>query len=471
MVKKKDKITAVADKNAESPIVVVGEDDSLPKKVKAKTPPKPSKRKTPVNEPEVYKGGSLGIYEDVKKDKVLDLYVAPTTIWTVNAAVAALDAHERGAFSTSGRLADNMLRDPRIGSVMDTRVLGVLGLPFEWKFDKQPTPEDMGALEILQNSWHHMFLDSVAAQVLRNTILMGVSIVNLYWETVDGYFIPQLTVWHPANSYYNIGSRKLNAFTYNQSVVELNKGDHRWMVFKLLDHERPWMSGAIRRLAFSYLARTYAMNDWRTNSTVYGNPIRKLMSTMEAAAQPDTFSFIADLAERLRMGAPVMLPYGFDLQQLESTQHSPEMFKLLIDKCDTDIAISVLGQNLTTDSTQGNGSYALGSVHAKVLQDYLEADVSMLQKTIYQQLLVPFYQFNFDSSVQVPHPHWNQVPPEDIGEISKGLLARAQSLVQLTTALQGLQSVGLLNQINLTDMFREFRLPLNTEYNTPTISE
>lgn len=443
----------------------------------AKKPARASSKKKPVNKPE-QTPRSIGIYEDPKKDRILDLWVSPVSKWPVEAAVNALDNHERGNFTLSGKLSENMLRDSRIGSCLDTRVLGVLSLPFEWKFDKDPTEEDLGALEILEDFWRDILSDSIAASALRWTILMGFSIVNVYWDDIDGYWFPKLTVWHPSNSYYNIGTRKMNAFTFNQSVVELGdkerdgvdaEGDYRWMVFKMLDNDRPFMSGAIRRLAFSYLCRQYALNDWRGNSAVYGNPIRKLMATMEDAAQFDVYQFLKDIAERIRMGLPIMLPQGFDLQQLESTQHSPEMFKLLVDKCDTDIAISLLGQNLTTDSTTGNGSYALGTVHAKILQNYIEADVNMLQKTLYNQLIVPFYNFNFADYIQKPKPTWDCVPPEDVGEVSKGLLARSQSLVQLSSALSSFQQLGIMDKINLTELFREFRLPLNVPYNTPSV--
>ena len=466
MAKKNNQITPPGDKNS-SP-VVVGKDEKLPKDVKASTPPKPTKRKKPVNKPDDYKAAMSAFYNE-PKDKIQDIYVAPSTQWSVQAAISALDNHERGNFSLSGRLADNMLRDARIGSVLDTRVLGVLGLPFEWKFDKDPTPEDMGALEVLQDCWHHMFMDSVAAQVLKNTILMGLSLVNLYWEEYGGYYIPKLTVWHPSNAYYNIGTRRINAFTQNQNVIEMNEGDYRWMVFKLLDHERPFMSGAVRRLAFSYLARTYAMNDWRTNSAVYGNPIRKLMTTMEDAAQPEIYQFISDITDRIRMGAPIMLPFGFDLQQLEATQHSPEMFKLLIDKCDTDIAISVLGQNLTTEVK--SGSYAAANIHRDIMLEYLQADVNLLNKTVYHQLILPFYQFNFADTVQIPHPHWDATIPEDTEQINEALLKRATALNYLGDALTKLSGSGFGDMINMAEIAREFRIPLNTKYNTPSTSE
>lgn len=452
----------MAKKNDDTTPIRIGE--KIPSKLKSKTPPKARGRK-PTNKPS--KEEQQG-YSKVPVDKALDIFVSPVSRWPVEAAVGALNSFEQGSFSSAGRLAENMTRDSRVGSVLDTRVLGVLGLPFEWVFDKPPTAEDLGALEVMQGFWPGIFKDSVSASCLRWAILMGNCIVNNYWDDIQGYSVPKLTVWHPSNTYYNVGTRKLNAITQTDGVVEINHGDYRWMVFKLLDHERPWMSGAIRRLAFSYLSRQYALNDWRMNSATYGNPIRKFKPTVESAAQVDTFQFMQDLANRIRMGAPVMMPVGWDLEQMEATQHSPEMFKLLIDKCDTDIAISVLGQNLTTENSQG--SLAATQVHMQILQKYIDADVGMLERTLYNQLIQPFYKFNFDDSVQVPHPKWNSVRPEDTAELAKSMSDRADSLVKLGTAISGFKEAGLLEMINIEELFRELRVPLKTKYETSQVN-
>lgn len=428
---------------------------------------KRTSKKIPNNKPR--EDSILSTFKDVNKDKVLDIFVSPTTLWSVDDAIGAVNQHEIGNFNRSGRLADNMQRDVRLASVLDTRVLGVLALPFEWKFDNEPSTKDKQALEILESYWHLIWKSSIAAQLLKTNILMGFSLTNLYWDLIDGFYIPKLTVWHPSNTYYNIMTRKFNALTENNAVLEVNEGDYRWMLTKGLDNERPYQSGAVRRLGFVYLTKQYALADWRTNSAVYGNPIRKLTTTMEAAIQIDVFQFIRDITQRIRMGAPIALPSGFDLTQMDSSQRSPEMFDLLISKCDIELAIGVLGQNLTTDSTQGNGSYALGTVHAKVMQTYIEADVCMLEEAIYNQLVIPFYEFNFDDSIQLPKPRYNSVPPEDLGEISKGLLARAQSLVQLTDALTKMRDLDILKDINTDELFREFRLPLKTDYTSNSL--
>jgi len=405
--------------------------------------------------------------QNINRDKILDFFVSPVSQWSVDAVCSAIDNHERGNFITSGKMSDNMLRDSRVASVLDTRVLGVLALPFEWKFDNEPSQADKDALATLQIYWNKIFENSVAAQLLKTTLLMGFSISNIYWRSIDNLWIPQITPWHPSNTYYNIGTRLFNIMTETNGVIEYHPGDYKWLLLKHLDHERPYMAGLVRRLGTNWLAKQYALADWRTNSAVYGNPIRKLSTTMEAAAQIDVYQFIRDITDRIRKGAPIALPAGFDLIQMDSSQKSPEMFKLLIDKCDTEIAIAVLGQNLTTDSTQGNGSYALGSVHAKILQTYIEADIAMLQKSIYEQVIVPFYSFNFEDTIQIPKPSWDAVPPEDVGEVSKGMLDRSMSLVHLADALSKLKDMDMIKDINVNDLLREFRLPLATSYTTP----
>lgn len=416
-------------------------------------------KKKPDNKPNT----TLSSLQDINKDRVLDIFVSPSTLWSPEDVSSAINAHRNGTFNRSGRLVDNMLGDARLASVLDTRTLGVLSLPFEWKFDNQPSEKDKQALSVLESYWNSIFSSSIAAQLLRTTILMGFSISSIYWESEDKYWIPKLTVWHPSNTFFNTANRQYCALTYNQGMLEVDEDDYRWMLIKNLDNERAFISAAVIKLGAVYLTKQYALADWRTNSATYGNPIRKLSTTMEAAIQIDVFQFIKDITQRIRMGAPIALPAGFDLTQMEATEKSPEMFSLLIDKCDTAIAIGVLGQNLTTDSTQGNGSYALGTVHAKVMQNYIEADVCMLEEAIYNQLVIPFYNFNFDESVQVPKPRYNSVPPEDLGEISKGMLSRSQSLVHLSDALTKMKDLDLLKEINMDELFREFRLPLKSD--------
>jgi phage gp29-like protein len=236
--------------------------------------------------------------------------------------------------------------------------------------------------------------------------------------------------------------------------MEINENDCRWMVFKLLDNERPWMSGAIRKVAFPFLTKQYAYADWRNNSVIYGNPIRKLTTTMEAAGQIDVFSFVRDLAERIRKGAPVVLPTGFDLNQMEATQHSPEMFKLLIDKCDVDIAISILGQNLTTEVQ--SGSYSAANIHKDIMLQYIQADISLLNKIVYEQLVKEFYEFNFGDNVQIPRPHWNATPPEDIESLNKAAIDKmsvVKSFLDINPEYKG--------NIAFETLARELRIPLN----------
>lgn len=407
-------------------------------------------KKIPSNIPDK----NISIINQIPKDKSIDLFVSPVTHWSVDSIINTLNSHEIGNFISSGRLVDNCLRDTRIGSVLDTRVLGELSLPFEWKFDKDPSSEDIKCLEILQSYWQSIFPNSIASQIIRNFVMMGFSLVNKYWKDKDNLWIPELTAWHPSNCQFNLASRKFIAFTQNQSTMEINENDCRWMVFKLLDNERPWMSGAIRKVAFPFLTKQYAYADWRNNSVIYGNPIRKLTTTMEAAGQIDVFSFVRDLAERIRKGAPVVLPTGFDLNQMEATQHSPEMFKLLIDKCDTDIAISILGQNLTTEVQ--SGSYSAANIHKDIMLQYIQADISLLNKIVYEQLVKEFYEFNFGDNVQIPRPHWNATPPEDIESLNKAAIDKmsvVKSFLDINPEYKG--------NIAFETLARELRIPLN----------
>ena len=80
------------------------------KKVKAIKPKKPNKRNKPDNKPNFDHSDTTSFFPQLK-DRIYDLYVSPFTQWSVPETQAAITNLERGNFTLSGRLYDNMQRD------------------------------------------------------------------------------------------------------------------------------------------------------------------------------------------------------------------------------------------------------------------------------------------------------------------------------------------------------------------------
>ena len=407
-------------------------------------------------------------------NKILDNFMAPQTAWTVQSVKGALDSHDLGQFSATGRLCDAVLRDARVQSVLNTRILGVLGLPFSWKKEEnsslETSPEYNSVADTTEKKdlvdfeyyWDQMIPQSILSEIMKNVILMGFSIASVNWtseslENGDKRWIPELHVFHASNTYYNTVDRRFMVITYNQGVMEVDPTDERFIIFSLLDNTRPWMSGAIRALAFPWLAKAFTLSDWRGYAGVHGNPLRVLTTTNEQATPPggDVLKFIYDIATSARSGAPVQIPAGFTLDLLQSNAISSEIYSKLVDECNTDIALAIIGQNLTSEIK--GGSYAAAKVHNDVRQEYIEADTTVLN-TILKILVDRFYNYNYQSIP--PSPFWDPQPPVNASEVNKALKEKADSIKTLSDAIVSMNTLGLGEKIDLIALCKEFGIPL-----------
>ncbi|MDA2917755.1 DUF935 domain-containing protein, partial [Nitrospinae bacterium AH_259_B05_G02_I21] len=88
---------------------------------------------------------------------------------------------------------------------------------------------------------------------------------------------------------------------------------------------------------------------------------------------------------------------------LEATrQGSVETYQAFCEYIDSQIAKAILGQTLTSGEGR-HGTQALGTIHAEVRQDILEADSRALQTTINDQLIRWLVYFNFSGVGEYPH--------------------------------------------------------------------
>lgn len=390
----------------------------------------------------------------VERKPLTDWSYQPLTNWDVASVRSTLLEHETGTFTRSGKLADNVQRDPRVKASLNTRVLRAIGLPFNWKWPEgySPTKEDLDRLDLLKKYWKDITGQPVLATILSNVIMVGFSICNVVWDYNGEVNLPKISEFHASNTQNITGTYKVFC---TDGVYDVKEDEDYWLVFKLFEKKQPWMHGAIRCIAIPWLQKQYALADWR-NLSATAKPIRILTMPPESATPPeeDSYNFIKDIALAERTGAPVLLPNGATLTNLEANTGNSSIFKDSIEQANNEIVIGILGQNLTTEIK--GGSYSAASVHYAILQEYLEADVQMLNESMYK-IVQSFYKYNFEQLENIPIPNWDATPIEDMETKSRGLKEKAQSISILADALTKLKDLG----VNQNMLLKEFGLALN----------
>ena len=158
---------------------------------------------------------------------------------------------------------------------------------------------------------------------------------------------------------------------------------------------------------------------------------------------------LIDIAKHTQIRLPIHLPEGFKLSLLTAnTMISDRLFEKKVEEANKEIAIAILGQNLTTDVS--SGSHAAAQVHETVLHDRIRAYTKTMNNVV-NQMVKEFYKYNFAGEItRVPIAYYNPEPEEDTsmkGEITKKKVDSLLSLAQLLEKKPDLLNADELNAL------------------------
>lgn len=377
--------------------------------------------------------------------------VQPLSSWSVRAVRAALREHEEGNLTRSALLAEHMERNPRIFAALQTRVLGVLGLPFD------VTPSEDGdqrkaksVATATRRAWYELAPEDVVADLLRWAVLLGVAFAEIVWDTSSGPWRPRLVPVHP--SLFSWSDTRGWEVQTSAGLVPVASGDGRWLVLGYT-RSRPWMRGVVRCLGLEDKVRAETVRDWARWSERHGTPIL-LARTPSGASDIEKDRFFDDMSALGAGGTTVMTPQGateqdsFDVELVEAkAAEASKGFGALLEFVATDASIAILGQNLTQE-TKG-GSLAAAKVQDRVRVDYLEADAELLATSLRRDVLRPEAHFNHGDADLAAWPCWDASPPEDREKIAATRKAQGEAIAALRATKARLDWRALLGEFGL----------------------
>jgi phage gp29-like protein len=390
-----------------------------------------------------------------------DIPVTVLTDWDRPSAKSAIDQHDLGYFAGTAQLSEAMLRDDRISSVLETRLLGLLGCDLKVEEPKglEEDEDAKAAAEEVEARWEEMFPDDVLKGLLRWCVMMRFCLAELLWEGDENGWTFKLRLWHPMFVWYDVWRRQYVVNTQD-GPVWITPGDGKWFLWCPDGEYRGWIQAAVRSLADPWLARTFNFRDWQRYNEMHGLPIRKI-SCPSQAPEPEKDQFFAQVS-MLGTDNTLLCPQGvgddakgWDLELVEAQAGEWEAFQAAKADCDTRISIRLLGQNLTTE-VQG-GAYAAAQVHNLVRFDYKRADAKSFSTALREQCLKPWAAFNYGSPDVAPMARWQIQPPDDVK-------AAADTLAQVTAAIANLAASP---DADTRAILEKFDVPVRDEADVP----
>ena len=368
-------------------------------------------------------------------------------VWQVEGILQNL---ENGVFRDASFLCDQILRDERVSAVLDTRVMGLLGLPFVMR----PANDSAKAKEIaklLQGDeqtpglFDRMMPVSEMAQLLRWSILLGAGLAELRWST-DDMWVPHVKVWHPNVLWWRWDLTKLDSGSYyaqtaDEGMIEVRPNDSQWLLHTPNGYRRAWFQGLIRSLGKPYIGRAWtATGDWPRYNELHGIPIRKVIVPAGATSAEKNRFF--NQVRNLAVESVLLMPASkdadakngekWDVELLEATADTYKSFSEWLDRVEANISIRVLGHNLSSEVK--SGALASAKVSELVRDDIKRWDAKTLAQSIREQVLRQFCQYNYGDPDLAPYPEWQVEPAENLESKGKFYQSLGTSLYQMAQA-------------------------------------
>ena len=361
-----------------------------------------------------------------------------TTNWRTTDNVSAyreiMIEHEQGYFMNSSTFWEEALSDDRIAAVVDTRIDGLLAadlefVPVDDRMKSKKIADVLGGTDRTQDDglWLRMMDPDHAKELLKWYVGLGFCYGTIAWYTKDGKWVPRVVPWHPRFVRWDWSRLQFAVSAWNEPVVYLPRTDEeprsdgKWFVW---GGYRSWMNGVVRSLGVPYLDRTWNQRDAARRSEKYGMGILKGMTP----PGPDTEDKARFGASLRNLGAEptIICPQGeggspgFDVAVVETKGEGWQIFGDREKSLNTNIAVRVLGQNLTTE-VSGAGSLAAGKVHEMVRGDIKRADSRFYTK-VRDQLLTWWAYYNGGDPDLAPYPRAQIHAPADPLDDAKELL-------------------------------------------------
>lgn len=388
--------------------------------------------------------------------------------WTPALIRAAEIQADRGNLQMAADLVELIMTDDRVMGVSEA-LCSVVSLPLSFE------PEDSEvsiALAGRFGDWWKMLPEPELKRLLKWGRILGVGLAYIKGWNRDpetGRLLADVEVWHPRNLRCDRRTNKWTVITADGVEVEVTPGDGTWILYTPYGAKRPWADAPWRGISRWWLIKRYAQHDWAFYSERQGNGTEVVHEDQAAPqglpllenedAQKRRDELVAEL-KKLKRNAKIVLPPGFKYKLVESIARTWETFKAQKECADAALAISIVGQNLTSEVK--TGSLAAAEVHAKVEWRVIRDVAESLSTTARAQLLTWYAFYNFGTRI-APWPLYDTRPPEDIKAKAEAQLLFMEMLTEAKTA-----GFSVENAVELGEKYGLTLKPLAVDPKAPT---
>lgn len=419
-------------------------------------------------------GGDTGDdLPDIRREPPIMIAPDFNTVGDCRGVITLLDF---GQFQLASWMIEQMLWNPRVRGVLETRLNGLVGTEIRWEPGKKNDTARRAARDIVED-WPQMVNAATRKALSQWGLLLGLGLgqKNWYLSPLTRRMIPRLQVYHPQWTIWDwtLGAYKvwtLDGWSIVPSPSLLAPGQEwkapqggekqvpdtlrRWVLHEPWG-QHSWRNGLVHSLWYAWLGHEWARRDQARASEKQGLGIVKI----KYPRTTDKTALNLLISKMRRLGQEGVIPVeqgnaddgtsGYDATPFEWTGTGHDIIQRTKDSIAIDIAVLLLGHNLTSEAK--GGSYAAANV-GNLIRDDIRADDALNEfSTLYSQLIRDWAEVNYGDADAAPIPIYVTDPPAANQAASMTLWNVTQAVDKLRAAAPGL---------DFDEIFNRYRIPM-----------
>jgi phage gp29-like protein len=305
--------------------------------------------------------------------------------------------------------------DSKVSACVEQRKASTLAL--QWDLLNAEEGGSEAALSVIKDALKFLDLPRIMSEMLE-AAMWGFQPLEVLWEVRGGYVLPKDVIGKPPEWFVFDNARRLKFRSLAKPLGE----DLPERKFLLVQHHptytNPYGQKTLPQCFWPVTFKKGGWKWWVTLAEKWGMPllIAKYPRGLDKKGQDD----LLDMVIALYSDAVGIMPNDTILETVAAGGEKADIHKALIDQCNAEIALAIVGQTLTTE-IGSTGSYAAAKTHFDVRAEIAAYDKRMVERAL-QQLVAWIYEIN-----------WNQGRPPVISlwheeDVDKLLAERDQIL-------------------------------------------
>ena len=286
--------------------------------------------------------------------------------------------------------------------LLQTRKIALLGFPYTIKF-----PDEIKADERDKKKLEEMKIRFVKSKMhlifntLMNGIIFGMSAAKLERENIKPFGTMVTSIKNLSLTELDYNLENGQALDFIESTPTGYKRDtldpelHIFMKYNPLEGIDDDYPGSFARSNMLYIWLKYQdFFNWSAANEKWGDPLVVAQFDKERT-EPKDLAVIQQGLEALGTAGKAMFSKDVELKFLEAMRSGiTDMHDRFIEAVNTEMAVSILGQTLTTE-IKDKGTFAAAKVHNFVRQDILYSDIIEFQNVITSQYIYQDWILNY----------------------------------------------------------------------------